>query len=152
MASIFLGIFEATIGPSLMLIGSQWYTKTEQLPRFCLWFLGLGIGQTLGGIISFGFQHVTGAKLEGWRIMFIVLGIVTMVIGAASGFVVPDTPMQAKFLTEEEKTSLLKHVTVNRTGVRNTEFKPAQVIKALLDPQIWLLALNVVLVRPFVVY
>ncbi|KAL1954074.1 hypothetical protein VTO42DRAFT_1762 [Malbranchea cinnamomea] len=145
VARIFLGIFEATIGPSLMLISSQWYTKSEQAPRFCLWYLGLGTGQILGGIVSFGFQHATGGGLAGWRIMFIVLGVVTMIIGVATGLFVPDTPMQAKFLTEEEKVSLLNHVSVNRTGIRNTKFKPAQVIEALLDPQVWLLTLMVML-------
>lgn len=30
---IFLGIFEATIAPSLAIISSQWYTKSEQAPR-----------------------------------------------------------------------------------------------------------------------
>lgn len=29
VSRIFLGIFEATIGPSLLLISSQWYTKSE---------------------------------------------------------------------------------------------------------------------------
>ena len=32
VSRIFLGIFEATIGPSLLLISSQWYTKSEQGP------------------------------------------------------------------------------------------------------------------------
>src|SRR5689334_22700084 len=38
MASrIFLGIFEAAIAPCLMLISSQYYTKSEQAPRFSIW-------------------------------------------------------------------------------------------------------------------
>lgn len=50
VARIFLGIFEATVGPSLMLISSQYYTKSEQAPRFTFWFLGLGVAQIIGGI------------------------------------------------------------------------------------------------------
>src|SRR3954452_5922531 len=82
VSRIFLGIFEATIGPSLLLISSQWYTKSEQGPRFSFWYCGLGLGQILGGAISYGFQHVANPSgLVGWRIMFIVLGIVTVAIG-----------------------------------------------------------------------
>ncbi|KAK5016536.1 hypothetical protein LTR39_002033 [Cryomyces antarcticus] len=44
---VFLGIFEAAIAPSLMLISSQWYTKSEQAPRFSIWYAGLGLGQIL---------------------------------------------------------------------------------------------------------
>ena len=44
VSRVFLGIFEATIGPSLLLISSQWYTKSEQAPRFSFWYCGLGFG------------------------------------------------------------------------------------------------------------
>lgn len=36
-ARIFLGIFEAAVGPCLMIISSQWYTKHEQPSRFGFW-------------------------------------------------------------------------------------------------------------------
>jgi MFS family permease len=148
VARVFLGLFEATIGPSLMIISSHYYTKSEQAPRFCFWYLGLGVGQILGGIISFAFQHVSAhAALSGWQIMFIVLGVVTSIVGSFTFFFVPDTPMTARFLTEVEKVALLKHISANKTGVRNTKFQFKQIIEALLDPQLWLLALMVMLVR-----
>ncbi|KOS17304.1 Thiamine pathway transporter THI73 [Escovopsis weberi] len=147
---IFLGIFEATIGPSLMLISSQWYTKSEQAPRFSFWYLGLGLGQILGGAISYGFQHVHHAgseHLSGWRIMFILLGSVTVVFGIWAIFFLPDSPMKASWLSDDEKVALLKHVSVNQTGVQSREFRPKEIIEALLDPQIYLLVLSVLLVN-----
>lgn len=145
-ARIFLGIFEAAIAPSLMLISSQWYTKAEQAPRFSLWYCGLGFGQIIGGAVSYGFQHVENTSFAGWRVMFIVLGAVTVVIGVATFFIIPNTPMTAKFLNDGEKTALLQHVSVNRTGVLNTRFKIKQIVEALLDVQIWLLILITMLI------
>ena len=139
-------MFEATIGPSLMLISSQWYTKTEQAPRFSFWYLGLGLGQIIGGLVSFGFQHVQNSPIEGWRIMFIVLGIVSVIIGVATFVLLPDTPMKARFLSDDEKIALLKHVSVNQTGIQNSTFRPAEILEALGDVQLWLLTLMVVLV------
>jgi MFS family permease len=147
VSRIFLGIFEATIGPSLLLISSQWYTKSEQAPRFSLWYCGLGLGQILGGAISYGFQHVApGSGLAGWRTMFIVLGCVTVAIGIATLLLVPDTPMKARWLSDAEKVALLKHVSVNRTGIQNRRFRPRQILEALLDPQLYLMVLAVILV------
>ncbi|KAK6992794.1 major facilitator superfamily domain-containing protein [Favolaschia claudopus] len=60
---IFVGIFEATIGPSLLIISSQWYTKSEQAPRFSFWYLGLGVGQIVGGAVSYAFQHIAPGSL-----------------------------------------------------------------------------------------
>ncbi|KAI9838580.1 MAG: hypothetical protein M1819_004892 [Sarea resinae] len=143
---IFLGIFEAAIAPSLMLISSQWYTKSEQAPRFAFWYCGLGLGQIIGGLISYAFQHVHHPSFTGWRIMFTALGCVTVVIGFIVLFFLPDTPMSSRFLTEKEKVRLIKHVSVNETGIENRQFKLSQVIEALFDIQIWLLILIVILV------
>jgi MFS family permease len=145
---VFLGIFEATIGPSLILISSQWYTKSEQAPRFSFWYLGLGLGQIIGGAVSYGFQHVeTGTSFAGWRTMFVTLGCVTIIIGLCVVFFLPDTPMKAHWLSDTEKVALLDHVSVNQTGMRDTHFKIEEIVEALLDPQIYLLFLSVVLVR-----
>ncbi|CCC13923.1 hypothetical protein SMACR_08432 [Sordaria macrospora] len=149
VSRVFLGIFEATIGPSLMLISSQWYTKSEAAPRFSFWYLGLGVGQIIGGLVSFGFQHVVPSegRLAGWRIMFVVLGVITVVVGLAVILMLPDTPMKAKWLSEREKVALLKHVSVNQTGIENTKkgFKWKEVVEAVMDMQVWLLLLSVVL-------
>ena len=143
---ILLGVFEATIGPSLMLISSQWYTKSEQAPRFSFWYLGLGLGQIVGGLLSFAFQHVKHDAIAGWRVMFIVLGCVTVIIGIATARFLPDTPMNASFLSEDEKIVLLKHVSVNQTGIENKHIQWSHVWEALRDIQIWLLVLINILV------
>lgn len=145
-ARIILGIFEAAATPSMILISSQWYTKSEQAPRFSLWYCGLGFGQILGGIVSYAFQQVQYEPMAGWRIMFIVLGLTTTMVGMGAFYIIPDTPVEAKFLSDHEKLALLHHVSVNRTGIQNTNYKPSQLIELLLDPQIYLLTIITVLV------
>ncbi|KAK4183984.1 putative allantoate protein [Podospora australis] len=146
VSRVFLGIFEATIAPSLMLISSQWYTKSESAPRFSLWYLGLGLGQIVGGLVSYGFQHMgEDAKLAGWRTMFLTLGLCTVLVGSSIIIFLPDTPMKAKWLSDNEKVALLKHVSVNQTGVENRKFRGKEILEALMDPQLYLLLLSVVL-------
>ncbi|KAG7290106.1 hypothetical protein NEMBOFW57_000101 [Staphylotrichum longicolle] len=146
VSRIFLGIFEATIAPSLMLISSQWYTKSEQAPRFSFWYTGLGIGQIVGGLVSFGFQHMgPDAKLAGWRTMLVVLGVITVLVGSCVVIFLPDTPMKASWLSDNEKVALLKHVSVNQTGIENRKFRAKEIVEALMDPQLYLLLLSVIL-------
>ena len=147
-ARIFLGIFEAAIAPSLMLISSMFYTKSEQAPRFSFWYCGLGLGQIIGGIVSYAFQKVHNPNFHGWKVMFIVLGLVTVIIGLVTFFFLPDTPMKARFLSEREKVALLKHVSVNQTGISNTHFKFSHLVEVLLDVQLWLMTILTILVSP----
>ncbi len=149
-ARIFLGIFEAAIAPCLMLISSMYYTKSEQAPRFSFWYCGLGLGQIVGGIVSYGFQQVKNPGFEGWRIMFVVLGVVTVIIGALTIWILPDTPMKARFLSESEKVALLKHVSVNQTGITNKHFKLSHILEILMDVQLWLMTILTVLVSVFI--
>lgn len=129
-----------------MLISSQWYTKSEQAPRFSLWYCGLGLGQMLGGIVSYAFQQIHHPAFTGWRIMFVVLGVVTVLIGMATIIVLPDTPMKANFLSDAEKAALLNHVSINKTGVSNPHFKVFHIVEILLDIQIWLMTILTILV------
>lgn len=67
-----------------------------------------------------------------------MLGLVTFVLSVAVAFLVPDTPMQAGFLSDQEKVSLLEHVKINQTGVENRRsFSMAQVKEAFTDFQLW---------------
>ncbi|OBT65510.1 hypothetical protein VE03_05032 [Pseudogymnoascus sp. 23342-1-I1] len=136
---IFVGMFEAAIAPCLMLISSQYYTKSEQAPRFAIWYCGLGVGQILGGLVSFAFQHVTNRSFRSWQAMFVFIGVATALVGIATFFILPDSPMKAKWLSEPEKAALLKHVSVNQTGIQNKHFKVGQALEVLGDVQIWLL-------------
>lgn len=64
------GAFESVVPPALMLLSSQWYTKAEAASRFSFWYLGFGVGQIIGGLVSWAFQHVDAhTHLAGWRIM-----------------------------------------------------------------------------------
>jgi hypothetical protein len=79
--------------------------------------------------------------------MFVTLGAVTVVFGLCTLFFLPDTPMKARWLSDAEKVALLNHVSINRTGMRDTKFKIHEIFEAFLDPQLYMLFLAVVLVR-----
>ena len=152
-ARVFLGIFEATSIPSINTITAQWYTKVEAAPRYAFWSLGGGGAQILGGLISFAFQNVSSGTLNSWKIMFLVSGTFTIFVGIATVYTVPDTPMQAAFLSDTEKVSLLTHIAVNKTGIRDHRFRAKDIWEAIRDSQVWLLVLTATCVSdgfPFV--
>lgn len=80
--------------------------------------------------------------------MFVVLGVVTILIGAWTYLCLPDTPMKASFLEEKEIVRVLERVSENQTGVENRQFKMSQAIELAQDPQIYLMLMVTVLVSP----
>ncbi|KAF7293049.1 MFS domain-containing protein [Mycena indigotica] len=136
---IMIGILEAATAPCLMLITGMWYTKSEAVIRFAIWYCGLGIAQMLGSLLSWGFQKVHHEALSGWRNMFLVLGCVTAATGIWALCSMPDSPMEASWLTEAEKRVAIQRVSVNQTGIKNTHFKWQHLRELVLDLQIWLM-------------
>ena len=72
------------------------------------------------------------------NIRFLVLGLCTLVFSVALFLFLPDTPMQARFLNNQEKVALIEHVKINQTGIEGKKFIPQQLLEAVLDVQIWI--------------
>ncbi|KAJ7182307.1 major facilitator superfamily domain-containing protein [Mycena crocata] len=136
---ILVGISEAATQPCLMMITSMWYTKSEAIFRFSIWYTGLGVAQVIGSLVSWGFQQVLHKSLSGWRIMFVMLGCLTVLAGLGTFFILPDSPMSSKWLTEDEKSKAIKRVERNQTGIKNPHFKFSQLLELVLDVQMWLI-------------
>jgi sugar phosphate permease len=106
------------------------------------------VGQIIGVFTSFGFQHVKNPAFAGWRIMFTVLGLVTVLVGIATYLMIPDNPMKTKWLSSNGKAAVLQHVSINKTGISEKQLKLSQVLELLLDPQMHLLTVMLLLVSP----
>lgn len=143
------GLLEAAVLPAIVLLCGQYYTPSEQAFRFPFWYAGVGFGQIVGAFISWAFQHVSPtAPLSSWRIMYIVLGLVTIFFGVSVFLFIPATPMSARFLSDREKIILLEHVRQNQTGIKNKLFQPKQIVEALLSVPFWTINLIVLCVSP----
>ncbi|EME44780.1 hypothetical protein DOTSEDRAFT_173143 [Dothistroma septosporum NZE10] len=143
---VLMGVCDATIPPACMIISSQYYRKDEQVMRYAGWYTSVGSAMIIGGLLSFGFQHLTTTSIEAWRVMYIVIGGISIIVGVITFILLPDSPMQASFLTDGEKSAVLKHVAVNGTGVTNRAWNGHQIVSALRDPQLYLLTLSVIAV------
>ncbi|KAJ4260445.1 Allantoate permease [Fusarium torreyae] len=140
----FLGVLEAAIVPAWVLFTSQWYTKEEQAFRVGIWFSVCGAAQMFGGYFAYGVATHVGkdpnAALEGWQVIFLVLGLLTVVIGISFWFIMPDSPAVAGFLDKDKKAMHLERIRGNEQGIGTQTFKWAHVKEALTDSMTWLYA------------
>ncbi|MCJ1388520.1 hypothetical protein MMC18_001367 [Xylographa bjoerkii] len=137
---VLLGCFESAVAPALILLTSMWYKKNEQPPRIGFWYLGTGTGTIIGALASYGFQHYTSKTFTSWQILFLLMGLITIVVGILVVLFMPDNPMTSR-LTHEEKIWAIERLRVNQTGIENKHFKVKQAIECLKDPKTWLLSL-----------
>ncbi|KAB8258475.1 major facilitator superfamily domain-containing protein [Aspergillus pseudonomiae] len=144
---VLLGMLEAVIAPALTMYTSMWYTRAESTPRYGFWYCGLGMGQIVGGLISFAAQHApANMSFHGWRIMFVVIGVVNVVASLLVLFVLPENVEKAKFLSPTERDRIAQRLRDDQAGVGQKVFRWGSVIEAFGDLQSWLLVLLTILI------
>ncbi|CUS24496.1 LAQU0S17e00210g1_1 [Lachancea quebecensis] len=121
-----LGLFESSSAVGCIAISGMYYTKSEQSARIGFWATQAGTGYIVGGLISFGFLHYHGTEFTSWQIMFLVVGLVTVLFGIITFLYLPDNVTNAWFLDEKEKIEVLQHIRANQTGLENKKFKKHQ--------------------------
>ncbi|KZF26202.1 MFS general substrate transporter [Xylona heveae TC161] len=138
-ARFVLGMFEAGLLPSFIILNSVWYRREEQPLRTAIWwntFAGI-----FGGILSYAIGHIVG-PLSTWKYIFIIYGAISMFLGIVTLFVLPDSAQNAWFLTAEEKQVAFSRTAANQTGVNtHRSFKLSQVLEALADPKYWVMVI-----------
>lgn len=139
---VILGILESAVVPCMVLITTNFVDKRDGAFFTGVWYSGLGFGQIFGGLISYAFQNVSPtASVEGWRLMFIVIGVINIAAGVYVYFLLPLTPLENKNLTAKEKYVLLLKLSEGKVGVNQHRLIPRQVKEIFMDIQAWLLML-----------
>jgi ACS family allantoate permease-like MFS transporter len=138
----FLGVFESAVTPGFALFTSQWYTKKEQGTRTGIWFSFNGFAQIFGGLIAYAISvgvKKHGASIAAWKIVFLVIGLLTASVGVLFLFLMPDNQLNAKFLDHRQKLLAVERIRANQQGMGNKHFKMYQFKEALMDPMTWAL-------------
>ncbi|WVQ70472.1 uncharacterized protein L199_008699 [Kwoniella botswanensis] len=137
-ARFFLGLFEAGCLPLFSVITAHWYRRSEQPIRVAAWYSTVGVGQIFAAIIAFGFGKVHSDKLESWRLIFIVVGAITVLSAPLVWYFLEADIQEAKFLNERAKAMAIERVRANQTGTGTREFKWAHIWEVLYDPKTYL--------------
>jgi len=148
VARLFLGVAEAGLFPGVAYYLTMWYCRHEIQFRQAMFFSAASIAGAFSGLLAFAISKMDGvAGYEGWRWIFILEGIATVIVAVISFFCLHDFPETATFLTEEERAFVVYRLKYqgqvqNKEDSRvqaaqAEEFKWLYVRQAFSDWQIW---------------
>ncbi|KAL2221521.1 putative MFS nicotinic acid transporter Tna1 [Thermoascus aurantiacus ATCC 26904] len=144
ISRIFLGVTEAGLFPGVTYYITMWYRREEAQYRQALFFSAASIAGAFSGLLAFGIAKMDGVGgYSGWRWIFILEGLATVVVAVGAYFVLYDFPDTASFLTEEERAWVVHRLRYQesdgqRKVAENDEFKWKYVKDAFTDWQIYL--------------
>lgn len=86
---------------------SLWYTKRDLAKRVGLFISAGALAGAFGGLISFGVSSIQRSSIVQWRILFLIEGCPSVLLGIATLFFMPGRPETSRFLTEDQRTLCL---------------------------------------------
>ena len=145
VARLFLGVTEAGLYPGVAYYITLWYVRSEAQLRQAMFFSAASVAGAFSGILAFGIAKMDGVGgYEGWRWIFILEGILTVLVAIVAFFTIYDFPETAAFLTSEEKEWVihrLRYQGSQESGKMVAEeegFRWKYVVDAFSDWQIYL--------------
>jgi hypothetical protein len=86
----------------------MFYNKSNIALRVSYFFATSAISGAAGGLVAYGIGFMDGtAGWRAWRWIILINGIPTILTGLVIPFVLPNSPQTAKFLTDDDKKTLL---------------------------------------------
>jgi ACS family tartrate transporter-like MFS transporter len=136
-----LGLAEAGLYPGMVLFFTYWFPDRHRARIVAGFTLALPVAVALGAPISTGLLELNGLfGLAGWKWLYLVEAVPTVLLGIAVLFYLTDRPAQAHWLAPEERTWLSS--TIEHESRQIEAHGVVSLMRSFWDPRVLLLTLN----------
>ncbi|KEY73009.1 hypothetical protein S7711_04673 [Stachybotrys chartarum IBT 7711] len=132
-----LGAFESMIAPSCVAVTQMWWRRSEQTLRVGYWNAMNGVTFIVGSLFTYGLGHIESGVLFRYQIVFLFCGLLTVLYAGVVGLWMPDSPMEARYLSEREKLIAVERLRANQMGVSSGNWRWDHVVETMLDLKTW---------------
>lgn len=139
--AILTGLFKTPtpgLFPGLVYYLTFWYRQEERSIRVAIILASATLAGAFGGAIAYGVGHMNGtAGLSGWRWLFILEGIPSVISAFFVWFWLPDYPETASWLSAEEKALAAKRLAAQGSHGDGNSLTWAEAKETLLEWRLW---------------
>jgi MFS transporter, ACS family, tartrate transporter len=120
-ARFLLGAAEAGFFPGVIVYLSHWFIYQDRAKAVARFMAAIPIGFVVGGPIAGAILGTNWLNTPGWRWLFLLEGIPAMLLGAATFFVLPDRPKDARWLPPNERDWITARLDEERRAKAHAE-------------------------------
>ncbi|KAL7664532.1 Major facilitator superfamily (MFS) profile domain-containing protein [[Candida] zeylanoides] len=135
----FLGFFESVSIPLLTTANGMFLSQHLREMTQPIFYASCMASPIPIGFLSYGVIYAH-ASIGDWRVLNIIIGGLTLILSVIVYFFFPDNPLNASFLSVQEKVWVIRKVQgTSHSSIEQKHFKKHHAIEALKDPISWLL-------------
>ena len=138
-----LGVAEAGFFPGAILFLSLWVPSRYRSRILGLFYLAQPLTTVIGAPFAGWLISHDGAVfgLDGWRLMFLGVGLPAIVVGVVAWFYLADSPAKANWLTPDEKTWLSSALEAEHASKTRSGAEHPSILSAFKNGRVWVLGL-----------
>ncbi|KAI9740132.1 MAG: hypothetical protein M1818_004883 [Claussenomyces sp. TS43310] len=134
-----LGACEAGLFPCLNLYLTMVYKREEMAKRVSYLFVCAALSGAFGGLLAYALLQMNGvAGYAGWRWVYIIEGIFSILCVFVVWFGLPNDPSTSYFLTAEQKDIMTRRNEQRAQYMGNDHFEWKELQAAFADPKLYL--------------
>ena len=133
-----LGVAEASFFPGIIYYLGNWYRSKDQAKAIALFMISLPACNVIGAPLSSYLLGLTWMGWAGWKWLFVLEALPSVLLGFATFFYLTDRPDQASWLEKKERDWLVNALESERA--KKQEKKKYTVLQAFADRDVVLLS------------
>ncbi|KAF9878348.1 hypothetical protein CkaCkLH20_04386 [Colletotrichum karsti] len=138
-----LGMTESQIVPSTTILHQAFFPPKKSPWVQLLWWASGSLANVLLTMVAYKLilldnDHLLVGGLSSWKWLHIICVVLTFIMVVPLIFFLPNSPIEAKWLSTEEKVHTIKSIRDSQSGIKNSSWKWSQVREAFTDPKSWL--------------
>lgn len=139
-------MFEAGMFPGVITTLSYWY-RTDEIGRPLLWYFWISnLANIIGSLICYGASFMDGLQgLSGWRWVFVLEGVATILLAGIIFLLLPDfpkSPRSGRWLTPREQQFLEARMPPNAPATADPSWDTKEAWTAFKSPTVWAFLLD----------
>jgi sugar phosphate permease len=134
-----LGVAEAGFFPGMILYLSYWFPVRRRAQVIARFMTAIAVSNVIGAPLSYSIMGMDGAAgLPGWKWLFLIEGVPSLVLGGMVLAWLVDRPAEARFLAPGEAAWLERELEADRSRVAAAGRHDLRA--AFTEPRVWWLA------------
>lgn len=125
--------------PAVIVVLGSWYPRYRLGKRVTIVYCGANLSSAFAGILAYAFSRINVGSYRGWRWIFLLEGIITMVVVAGMFFIVDEYPQSSRWLTKSQRDIALHLISQDRDESADEKMTLRAVLSLMKDPKYWIL-------------